>query len=120
MPLNDDDLAYMRETQADHRPSTATVHRATRTSDGLGGKAETSASGEVVAIRIDSEAEVPDAIATEFGVNVVRVTADLVSLNHGDVLQVEGGPSYRIVSDGDMDPWTTAQRLWAVRQEPPG
>lgn len=117
--LDGDDLAYMRSTQAEARPTTATLRPQQAEGNGrsaLGGRVLQNADdGDPVAIRIDSEADAPQALATEFGVHLVRITADMVTIKPGDVLKVSEAEQYRIVSDGDMDPWTTAQRLWAVR-----
>lgn len=116
MPLTPDDLAYMRETQADHRPTEASLVPQASSSTPLGGRNRTGGTGVPIAIRIDSEAKIPESIATEFGVNVVRVTADLVPIVSGDLLVVADVGTFKVVSSGDTDSWTTAQRLWCVKQ----
>lgn len=114
MPLTPDDLAYMRETQADHRPTEATLTPQGSASTPLGGRSRGGGAPVPIAIRIDSEAKIPESIATAFGVDAVRITADLVAIATGDLIAAEGA-TYRVVSEGDTDPWTTAQRLWAVK-----
>lgn len=116
MLLDDGDLGYMRSTQAEARPTEATLFPKTSTRDGLGGETQGSdTSSGPVAIRIDNDPNPPQELATEFGVHLVRITADMVPISTDDLLVVSPTEKYRVVSNGDMDPWTTAQRLWAVR-----
>lgn len=124
MPLTDDDLAYMRETQAEHRPTEAQLVRQDKGRDALGGKTKTPAPEDSpVAIRISGPGDrVPAALADFAPGELVRITADLVVLRKDDVLKVSATEQYRIVSEGGADPattWTTAQQLWAVRTKFP-
>src|SRR5690348_6325170 len=105
--LDDGDLAYMRATQAEARPTTAQlIHEvpdAPSGRDSLGGrsvKVDPAPQDNPVAIRIDSEPDPPQALATEFGVHLVRITADLVTIVPGDRLKVSSTEIYKVVSDG--------------------
>lgn len=117
--LTPDDLAYMRATQAEARPTEATLRRRSTTPasrSALGGRTPgIDQDLGPVAIRIDNDPNPPQELATEHGIHLVRVTADLVKIEEGDELVVSSTEKYLVVSHGDTDPWTTAQRLWAVR-----
>jgi hypothetical protein len=116
--LDDADLAYMRDTQGEAMPTTATLKtQAAPTRTALGGRVQTPDDDEVsVAIRIDNDPNPPENLATEFGIHLVRITCPVATLvNTGDLFTVSSTETYRVVSHGDTDPWTTAQRLWAVR-----
>lgn len=114
--LTDDDLAYMRETQADHRPTAATLQGRSETPDGMGGTT-TGAEGEPqpIQVRIAQADEVPEVLAERYGVGVVTITLDLVTIQSGDAITVSGSEVYEVVSDGAIGAWTTAQRVLAVR-----
>lgn len=119
--LDDGDVAFMRATQEEAQPTTATLIPtvpATPARDALGGVLEEPGTpeGEPLTIRIDNDPSAPEALATEFGVHLVRITAPVArTVELGDLFVVSSTEKYRVVSHGDMDPWTTAQRLWAVR-----
>lgn len=119
--LDDGDLAYMRATQEEAQPTLATLVPVVPVGTGrdrLGGRVtETGTPAtDPFTIRIDNDPNPPEPLAVEFGVHLVRVTAPVdENINTGDQLKVSDSEVYRVVSHGDMDPWTTAQRLWAVR-----
>lgn len=117
--LTDDDLAYMRETQAEARPTAAVLFRrvAVRTASG-GTQTTHGTSGEPVQVRLDGT---PDAVPTEVADRLQGATAVKVVLDQArdvrslDRLQVSPVEVYEIVSDGDPDRWATAQVVWARR-----
>lgn len=119
--LDESDLAYCRATQETAQPQLAQLVRRvpdTPTRTATGGRKTKRAEPDTdpVAIRVDNDPNPPEPMATEFGVHLVRVTAPYgVVVDLGDVFHVSDTEEYRVVSHGDMDAWTTAQRLWAVR-----
>ena len=119
MPLTDEDMAYMRETQADHRPTSADLRRkvpGSRTP--TGGVVATWAAPEPVMIRIDGAPdEVPQVIADRLeGGTAVSIAMDMVpDVRWGDTLTVSITEVYEVVSDGDPDAWATAQVVIARR-----
>lgn len=115
MPLDADDLAYMRETQAEHRPTQATLVRRTEVSDGMGGTTTSDGGSQPVAIRVSQADEVPEALADRYGVGLAEVTMDLVTVTAGDAIRVSPTEAYEVVSDGPIGAWTTAQQVYAVR-----
>lgn len=115
MPLTADELAYMRETQAEHRPTAADLRRRTEESDGMGGTNTTEGDPQPVAIRVSQADSIPEALAERYGAGVVSVTMDLVTVTSGDSLTVTPTEKYEVVSDGAIGAWTTAQEVLAVR-----
>lgn len=115
MPLTSDDLAYMRETQADHRPTPATLVPRIEASDGMGGTTPGDGEAQPVDIRVSQADEIPEAVADRYGANVVSIVLDLVPVRSGDQISVSGTEKYEVVSDGDQGEWTTAQVVLAVR-----
>ena len=115
MGLTADDLAYMRETQAEHRPTEATLVPRNETPDGMGGSDVTDGDPQPVAIRVSQADEVPDALADRYGLGVVTVTMDLATVTSGDAIRVSPTEAYEVVSDGAIGAWTTAQQVYAVR-----
>lgn len=113
--LTPEDLAYMRETQAEARPTTASLRRTTSVSDGAGGRKTVQADPEPIAVRIAHADAVPAVVAEKYGPEAVQITLDLVAVASGDVIVVSPGESYKIVSDGSLGEWTTAQVVAAVR-----
>lgn len=115
MPLDADDLAYMRETQAEHRPTQATLRRRAEVPDGMGGTTTSEGDPQPVAIRVSQADEVPDVLAERYGVGLAQVTMDLVTVTAGDAIRVSPTEAYEVVSDGPIGAWTTAQQVLAVR-----
>lgn len=123
--LNDDDLAYLRETQAEVRPTTVDHHRArAAASDGMGGQTGGGWDDPVpIAVRITqvedkaSGDDVPQALADRFGLaDLVQVTTDLTPMAPGDYLHDTARARwYVLVSYGEAQDWTTAQVVWAAR-----
>lgn len=113
--LTAEDLAYMRETQAEHRPTEATLTTRNETSDGMGGTTVADGPAQPIAIRVSQEDEVPEALADRYGVGVVSIVMDLVVVTSGDRITVSPQETYEVVSDGTVGVWTTAQKVWAVR-----
>lgn len=115
-PLSDEDLAYMRETQAEHRPVEATLKPRNETPDQMGGRTTTEGAGDTVGVRLDGNSnEAPDALQALHGGDLVKVTMDLVPVFQGDTLEVSATEAYEVVTNGDPDRWATAQVVWAVR-----
>lgn len=115
MSLTADDLAYMRETQAEHRPTQAELVPRTETRDGMGGTTTTPGAAQPVAIRVARAEGVPEAIASRYGPSTLTITMDLVTVTSGDAIQVSPTEAYEVVSDGALTAWTTAQVVLAVR-----
>lgn len=117
--LSTEDLAYMRETQAESRPTAADLFRRTVTRGPGGGQQETwPGPAEPVAVRIDGQPKVvPSPIADRVGDGMAAlITMDMVlDVRAGDRIQVDPTEVYRLVSDGEPDVWATAQQVWAVR-----
>lgn len=114
--LTEDDLAYMRETQALVRPTEATVRVATPGGpDGMGGRLPAGlGEPQPIQVRVDDNPDVPADIAGRYDVPVVKVVADLLDLPPGSVITVPGKGDYRVVTLARVDEWTTAQIVYAV------
>lgn len=119
--LSPDDLAYMRETQADARPTEAQLRRRTQGATPSGGRADTWSEPVPVNVRLDgNESNVPaTVVAAVGGGKAVRVTMDLVEVRSGDTLTI-GQAVFQVVTDGDPDEWATAQVIWAKQIKHPG
>lgn len=121
MPLTDAELAYMREVQAEHRPTTATLRRRTATRTATGGSTtgwEAPGDGEPVMVRISqAEDEIPEVLASQYAQEgLSKITLDLVSdVRSGDRLDVSAVEGYVLVTDGSNDAWDTAQVVWGRR-----
>lgn len=115
MSLTDEDLAYMRETQAEHRPTQANLVRRTEASDGMGGTTTTDGEPQPIAIRVAQAEDVPEVLAERYGAGVVTITMDLAIVTSGDRITVSATEAYQVVSDGAIGAWTTAQQVLAVR-----
>lgn len=115
--LTTDDLAYMRATQADTRPTQAQLYARTETSDGMGGRTTAEAAPVLIQVRLHDPDDVPDDLADRYGTPaLVKIVADLVPIASGDrVKALTTGESYQVVSEGDPGEWATAQVVWAVR-----
>lgn len=115
--LTDDELAYMRETQADARPVAAELSRRAQGTSASGGRTDAFQDPEPVDIRLDGRGlNVPPAVlATISSGKPIKITMDLVDVQEGDLLKVSDVETYRIVTPGDPDRWATAQVVWAVR-----
>lgn len=115
MALTDDDLAYMRETQAEHRPTEANLVRRTETPDDMGGYTGAAGAPQPIAIRVAPAEDIPEALAERYGAGVVTITMDLVTVTSGDTITVNAAEAYEVVSDGAIGQWTTAQVVLGVR-----
>lgn len=115
MSLTDEDLAYMRETQAEHRPTAATLQNVTDAPDGMGGTNATEGEPEPIMVRVSPAESIPEAIASQYGAGVVTITMDLAIVTSGDKIVVSPLEAYQVVSDGAVGTWTTAQQVLAVR-----
>lgn len=117
MGLSADDLAFMRETQAEHRPTAATLSVQVNQPDGAGGRTRTWGAGEPIQVRIDGTPdEVPEVVSARLeGGSAVKITADLIDLRAGDRITVSATEVYEVISDGDPDRWASAQVVWARR-----
>lgn len=118
MPLTDDELAYMREVQADNRPTAATLTRRAVGRDASGGQVDGWTDPELVDVRLDGAPDkVPAALAARYDTGaLVKVVMDLaLDVRSGDRLTVSPVEVYQIVTDGDPDRWATAQVVWALR-----
>lgn len=113
--LTDDDLAYMRETQALHRPVQANLVPRTETPDGMGGTDTADGQAVPIAIRVAASDEVPQVLADRYGVGVCTIVTDLVAITQGDAITVTATEAYEVVSDGPIGTWQTAQVVYAVR-----
>ena len=117
MPMSEADLAYMRETQAVHRPTPADLAARVTASDGMGGRTVTAGAAVPVMIRLDGNPdEVPVALASRYeGGTILKATLDLIDVHRGDTLTVSATEVYEIISEGDPDRWATAQVVYARR-----
>lgn len=115
VPLTDDELAYMRETQAEHRPTAATLSRQAKVSDGMGGWTTEGGDPAPIQIRVAPTEDIPQPLADRYGASVLTITMDLVVVTSGDVITVSPVEVYEVVSDGAIGSWATAQRVYAVR-----
>ena len=114
------DLAYMRETQAETRPTAAELLRRTQTTSPSGGRTDTLADPEPIQVRLDGqESNVPTRIAELASGKPVKITMDLVEVRAGDLIRV-GQAEYQVITTGDPDEWATAQVVWGQQtKEPP-
>lgn len=115
--LSEDELAYMREVQAEARPVPASLKRRVQGTSPSGGRSDDFQDPEPVDIRLDGRAQnVPASVlAVVGGGRPIKVTMDLVDVQAGDLLEVSTVEVYRIVTEADPDRWATAQVVWAVR-----
>lgn len=117
--LTADELAYMRETQADHRPTEAALVRRVVTQTATGGQRDSwPGEGEPVAVRLNSAPDkVPDVLADRYGLaGLAQASMDLVlDVRAGDRLALSPAEVYEVVSEGEPDAWTTAQNVWLHR-----
>lgn len=116
--ITDEDLAYMRETQAEARPTEATARIATPGgSDGMGGTtAATLSAAQPIQVRLDDDPDVPADMAGKYDVPLVKMVTDLVDLPAGSRIDIPGKGSYTVVSTYVVTEWTTAQVIWAHRR----
>lgn len=125
--LTEADLAYMRETQAETRPTSAELFsRTDARPDGMGGRLDGGwpnlDDGTPVAVRIaqigDNTAsdDVLQNLATRYAASDLRkVVCDLTPLRPGDLLHdLDRGRWYEVVSEGKPEAWTTALIVWAA------
>ncbi len=114
--LTDDELAYMREVQAEHRPTPATLNAFSRTADGMGGKTDSWGAGEPIMVRIDAGPDaLPRAAAARYEGPLAMITMDLIDVRAGSRITISATEVYQVVSEGDTDRWATAQQVVAKR-----
>jgi hypothetical protein len=106
----------MRETQAEHRPTAATLQARSEAPDGMGGTTTGNAGDpQPIQIRVAPADDVPEVAADRYGLGVLTITLDLVTVQSGDTIRVSDSEAYEVVSDGAIGAWTTAQQVLAVR-----
>lgn len=118
MSLSADDLAYMRATAAESRPTTATYQRRVSTRTASGGTTQTYQAGEPIQVRIDGTPDdVPTVVGDRLqGGTAVKIHLDLLrDVRDGDRIVIDAAEAYEVVTDGDPDRWATAQAVWARR-----
>lgn len=118
--LNPDDLAFMRETQAEARPTAADLRAATPGgSDAMGGRTDaTLGDPQPVQVRIYRNLNLqgsvtPAELGDRYGSSLVKVTADLVAIPEGSTITT-AGHRYQVVSGNTVQAWSTATVVWAV------
>lgn len=117
-PLDEADLAYMRATQAEHRPTEGAFSRRVTVRTPEGGSGDSWPAGDPVQVRIDGSLDkVPEVLAARYEQgDLVKVTMDMVmDVRSGDRLTISPSEVYEVVSEGEPDGWATAQVLWARR-----
>jgi hypothetical protein len=116
--LTPEELAYMRETQAEARPTEATLSRRESTRSPSGGTVDAWGEPQPLDVRIDSgKDKVPEPLAAKFGLaGLAKASLDLVhDVRSGDRLTVSPTEVYEVVTDGELDEWSTAQIVWLNR-----
>lgn len=114
--LTPEDLAYMRETQGEARPTEAALIRVTQGATPSGGRGETRADPVPIQVRLDGkEKAVPNVVAAVIGsAKAVKVTMDLVPVKVGYIIAVDS-EEYQVITQPDPDRWATAQVIWTKR-----
>lgn len=120
--LDDEDLAFMRETQAEARPTEADLRRAIPgASDGMGGVTEAQLGDpEPIMVRVYRNMNlqsntVPATLGEQYGANLVKLTTDLVNITTGSTVTT-ATRVYEVVSGSSVEDWDTAQVVWAVER----
>lgn len=115
--LDAEDLAFMRETQAETRPTPAELKRRVQGTSPSGGRVDTFQEPDPIQVRLDGqEKNVPDKVTALVGSGkAVKIVMDLVEVRSGDVVVVSPTEEYTVVTDGDPDQWATAQVVWSQR-----
>jgi hypothetical protein len=117
--LTAEDLAFMRATQAEFRPTPAVLFRRTSGRTASGGQSDTfPTDGDPIQVRIDGNPDrVPAIIGDRLaGADAVKITLDQArDVRQGDQVRVTPAEVYTLVSEGDPDRWATAQVVWARR-----
>lgn len=116
--LSAEDLAYMRATAAEARPTAATLSRRVSVRTPTGGQSDTWDAGQPVDVRLDgSPDKVPEDLAARYERgDLVKITMDQVyDVRDGDRVSVSPTEVYEVVTSGDPDRWATAQVVWARR-----
>lgn len=122
--LTDRDLAYMRATQAEARPTPVLLQRFAA-GRGPGGDSVRLPLGEPIQMlaRIwDEPDEQPQVLADRYeGGTLSKIALDMVlDVRAGDRIWVDGTTRvWTIVSEGEPDAWSTAQPVWARRMDRP-
>lgn len=115
--LTEADLAYMRETQAESRPTEAELVRRVQGTTPSGGRTDGWQEPEPIMVRLDGqEKNVPPQVTAVVGSGkAVKIVMDLVEVRSGDIIRVSPVEEYQVVTDGDPDEWATAQVVWSRR-----
>jgi hypothetical protein len=119
--LTPEELAYLRQSQDDARPTPAVLRRRVQGTTASGGRANSYAADVPVTVRLDNtERRVPAQVTAIAGAGkAVKITMDLVECQSGDLIKVSETEVYEQVTDGDPDQWATAQVIWAKRTVSP-
>lgn len=119
--LTEDELGYMRATQAQHRPTPAVWTRFSATADATGGRDIGWVDPQPVAVLIHGPMDqIPEDLADRLqGGTVHKIVMDLVDVRTRDRITVSTDEVYEVVSSRDPDRWTTAQVVMAVRLNGP-
>jgi hypothetical protein len=114
------DLAYMRETQAEARPTEAELVRMTQGTTPSGGRGNVPATPEPIQIRLDGkEKAIPQVVTALAGsAKPVKVVMDMVDVRGGDIIRV-GATDYQVITDPDPDEWATALVVWTKKVKGP-
>ena len=120
------DLAFMRETQTEARPTPAVLLRM-GTGRGPGGEPTAVVVGDPTPLQVRLWAtpdEVPQQLADRYeGGTLVKLALDLLhDVRAGDQLAIPPDApqaQYELVSEGEPDQWATAQLVWARRLDRP-
>lgn len=124
--LTPEDLAYMRETQSEARPTSAVLLRM-GTGRTVGGEPRAVVVGvpEPLHVRLwATPDEIPQVLADRYeGGTLVKLALDLLhDVRQGDQLAIPADApqaNYELVSEGEPDEWATAQLVWARRLDRP-
>ena len=115
--LDPEDLAYMRETQDEARPTAATLLRGGGlVDDGMGGWVPSEGTEQAVTIRLSGPDVVARRVGDMYGPDALRCVLDVVEVRKGDTIRVSDAEAYEVVSEGDPSEWATAQVVYVVRR----
>lgn len=122
MLLDDDDLAYLRETQAEVRPTVAALVRITQGVTPSGGRGDVRAEPVPIRVRLDGQEQssLPQAVAAVVGsAKAVKIAMDMLETRTGDIIWVSATEEYQVITEPDPDRWRTAQIVWTKRVKSP-
>lgn len=118
MTLSPEELAYMRQTQAEARPRAADLVRVDRGRTPTGGQVAVLTDPEPTRVRVSSGPEaVPQVIAARYERDTLAtITLDMLAdVRDGDSIVMGPTEAYEVVSVGTTDEWATAQQVIARR-----